>query len=303
MQLSRRASFANSVGDIDATIANIIEFLGKFHPLLVHLPIGFLLLLAVLEWLALRPGWKELTTANRIILLLTIPASLVSVICGWLLAANGDYAANALFWHRWLGTGVAAATIALWIIRQRGWMTAYRRSLVATLLLLTVASHFGGSLTHGSDYLTWPKPRSTEANPRTEEQLLAQPAYGTVIQPIFDKYCISCHGVDKSKGGLRMDNAAHLSKGGDSGSPLDPPGAESSLLGKRLNLPEDHDDHMPPDGKPQLSAAQLTVIKWWLDAGAKTDATPLNALKPTPEILREIQSAMITPSSARADAR
>jgi len=281
----------------------MIEFLGKFHPLLVHLPIGFLLLLAALEWLVLRPGWKELATANRVILLLTIPASLASVICGWLLAVDGGYDANALFWHRWLGTGVAVAVIALWVIRQRGWMTAYRRSLFATLVLLTVASHFGGSITHGSDYLAWPKARSPEANPQTEEQLLAQPAYATVIHPIFDKYCVSCHGADKSKGGLRMDTAALLVKGGDSGSPLDPPGAESSLLGNRLNLPVDDDDHMPPDGKPQLSAAQMTVIKWWLDAGAKTDATTLSALKPTPEILREIQSAMLTPSSARAEAK
>jgi uncharacterized membrane protein/mono/diheme cytochrome c family protein len=301
--LSRQARFANSVGDIDATIANMIEFFGKFHPLLVHLPIGFLLLLGALEWLVLRPGWKELATANRVILLLTIPASLASVACGWLLAVDGGYDATALFWHRWLGTGVAVAVIALWVIRQRGWMTAYRRSLFATLVLLTVASHFGGSITHGSDYLAWPKTRSPEAGPLTEEQLLAQAAYATVIHPIFDKYCFSCHGADKSKGGLRMDTAAHLIKGGDSGSPLDPPGAEASLLGNRLNLPEDDDDHMPPAGKPQLSAAQLAVIKWWLDAGAKTDATTLSALKPTPEILREIQSALLTPSSARAEAR
>jgi len=281
----------------------MIEFLGKFHPVLVHLPIGFLLLLAGLEWLALRPGWRELTTANRIILLLTIPASLASVFCGWLLAASGDFDAKALFWHRWLGTGVAAATIVLWVIRQRGWMTAYRRSLFATLVLLTIASHFGGSLTHGSDYLAWPRVRATQTAPLTEEELLAKPVYATVVQPTFNQYCVSCHGEKKSKGGLRMDTAAHLIKGGDSGSPLDPPGAESSLLGKRLNLPEDHDDHMPPDGKPQLSAAHLTVIKWWLDSGAKTDATTLNALKPPPEILREIQSAMITPSAARAEAR
>lgn len=281
----------------------MIEFLGKFHPLLVHLPIGFLLLLAALEWLALRPSWKELAPANRVILLLTIPASLASVGCGWLLAAHGDYDANALFWHRWLGTAVAVATIVLWVIRQRGWMTAYRRSLFVTLVLLTVASHFGGSLTHGSDFLAWPKPRSPETGSVTEEQLLAQPAYATVIHPIFDKYCVSCHGADKAKGGLRMDSPDLLVKGGDSGSPLDPPGAEYSVLGNRLNLPVDDADHMPPDGKPQLTAAQLTVIKWWLDSGAKTDNTTLSALKPTPEIMREIQAAMIQPSAARAEAK
>lgn len=281
----------------------MIEFLGKFHPLLVHLPIGFILLLAALEWLALRPGWKELATANRVILLLTIPAALASVVCGWLLAGYGGYEANALFWHRWLGTGVAGAAMALWIIHQRGWMRAYRRCLFATLILLAVASHLGGTLTHGSDFLAWPKERAPQSAQLTEEQLLAKPAYATIIQPIFDQYCVSCHGEKKSKAGLRLDSAAHVLKGGDSGPVLEPPGAEYSLLGNRLSLPVDDEDHMPPGGKPQLSTAQLAVVKWWLDSGAKTDGTVLNELKPTPEILRHIQASAMTPSSTRAEAK
>lgn len=268
----------------------MIELIGKFHPLFVHLPIGFILLLAVLEWLAIRPGGRELHVANRIILLLTIPVALASVVCGWLLASNGGYEDQALFWHRWLGTSVAAGAIGLWIVRQRGWMTAYRRGLIVLVFLLTVASHFGGSLTHGSNYLSWRKPPTVELKPLTEAELLAQPVYPLVIQPVFNKYCVSCHGEKKSKGGLRMDTVEHLVRGGDSGSPIDPPGAAYSLLGKRLNLPVDHEDHMPPGGKPQPGAAQLTLIKWWLDAGAPIDGTVAD-LKPTPEIIQAIQSS------------
>lgn len=273
------------------------EFIGKFHPLFVHLPIGFLLLLGALEWLARKPHWKELATANRVILLLAIPVSLASVVCGWLLAEHGGYDATNLFWHRWLGVGVAVATVLLWILRQRGWMTAYRRSLFMTLILLTVASHFGGSLTHGSDFLSWPKKRPAPAKPLTEVELLAQPVYASVIQPVFDKYCVSCHGADKSKGGLRTDTAEHLRKGGDNGSPFEPPGAEKSLLGNRLTLPLDDDDHMPPDGKPQLSESQLVVIKWWLDAGAPMEKT-LGEMNPRPEMLQSIKSASIATSAA-----
>lgn len=281
----------------------MIEFIGKLHPLFVHLPIGFLVLLAALEWLALRPHWKELATANRVILLLTIPVSIASVACGWLLAEDGGYDATNLFWHRWLGTAVAVAAVVLWILRQRNWMTAYRRSLFVTLILLTVASHFGGSLTHGSDFLSWPKKRPAAAQPLTETELLAQPVYATVIHPIFDKYCVSCHGADKAKGGLRMDTVEHLLKGGDTGSPFEPPGAEKSLLGSRLILPLDDDDHMPPDGKPQLSEAQLAVMKWWLDAGAKTDETKLSDLKPSAEVLQNIQTALAPAAKAPADAK
>lgn len=281
-------------------MTNLIEFLGKLHPLFVHLPIGFLLLLAVLEWLALRPGGKELAAANRLILLLTIPAALVSVLCGWLLAADGGYDATVLFWHRWLGTGVAVAVVLLWIIRQRGGLTAYRRTLGATLLLLIIASHYGGSLTHGNDFLAWPKQRAALTLPASEAELLAQPAYAAVIQPIFNQYCVSCHGETKSKGNLRMDTVEHLLKGGDSGSLFEPPGAEKSLLGSRLILPEDDDDHMPPAGKPQLSPAQLAVVKWWIEADAKTDATKLGDLKPTPEILQQLQTALTTTTKAAA---
>jgi len=269
----------------------MLEFLGKLHPLFVHLPIGFLILLGILEWLARRPAGKALAPANRLILIFSIPVSIASVVCGWLLAEDGGYDATNLFWHRWLGVGVAVATVILWIIRQRGWMTAYRRSLFGTLILLTAASHFGGSLTHGSDFLSWPKKRAAPAKPLGEVELLGQPVYASVIHPIFDKYCVSCHGADKSKGGLRMDTVAHLMQGGDSGSLFEPPGAEKSLLGARLSLPLDDDDHMPPDGKPQLSEVQLAVVRWWLNAGAQTDATTLGDLKPSPEILQSIRSA------------
>jgi mono/diheme cytochrome c family protein len=278
--------------EIDTSAAIMIEFLGKFHPLFVHLPIGFLLLLGLLEWLALRPSGKDLAAANRIILLLSIPASIASVVCGWLLAESGKYDASALFWHRWLGVGVAVAVIALWIIRQRSWMTAYRRGLFGTLILLTVASHFGGTLTHGRDFLSWPKPRAANPAPATETELLAQPVFATVIQHIFTKYCVECHGADKSKGGLRMDTVEDLRTGGDSGSLFEPAAPAQSLLAERLKLPLDDDDHMPPDGKPQLSPAQLAAVLWWLDAGAPTDHTTLNQLQPSAEMLRTLQSAL-----------
>ena len=300
IQLSHGLALVNYLTQNAACNEIMIEFLGKLHPLFVHLPIGFLVLLAALEWLALRPRWKDLAPANRIILALTIPASLASVACGWMLAASGSYDANALFWHRWLSTGVAGATVMLWMIRQRGWVTAYRRGLFVTLLLLTVASHFGGTLTHGSDFLSWPKARPPVTKALSETQLLAQPVYATVIHPIFDKYCVSCHGAAKSKGGLRMDTAAHLLKGGDSGSAIQPDGEIQSLLGQRLALPLEDEDHMPPEGKPQLSAVQLAVVRWWLAAGAPLEKT-LGELNPTPDILQHIQSPSGASPSPQAD--
>ncbi|HNQ74561.1 MAG TPA: hypothetical protein PKN95_13285 [Verrucomicrobiota bacterium] len=270
----------------------MIEYLGKFHPLIVHLPIGFLVLLGLFEWLALRPGGRRLRVANRLILLFTIPAALSSVLLGWFMAINPHYEARTLFWHRWLGTLAGVAVLLLWIIRQRGWFTAYRRSLFVTLILLGVAGHFGGSLTHGSGFLSWPKKRLPAAAPVSSEVLLAQPVYSTFIQPLFNDYCISCHGETKSKGGLRLDNAEQVLKGGDSGSLFAPAEGAQTLIGWHINLPEGDEDHMPPDGKPQPSSAQLAVLNWWLKSNRQTQPVTLRELEPGPEILQAIRASI-----------
>jgi hypothetical protein len=45
-------------------------------------------------------------------------------------------------------------------------------------------------------------------------------------------------------------------------------------------LSENHEDHMPPKEKPQLSMAELEILRWWLSQGAdfqqKTSVLPQN---------------------------
>lgn len=267
----------------------MIEFIGRFHPLLVHLPIGFLVLLGAFELLARKSNRQQLTDSSRVVLVLTFPVTVASIVCGWLLAGSGDYEGSNVFWHRWLGTALGLATLVLLALHWCGLFRLYRWALGGTLALLVVASHFGGSLTHGSDFLSWPRKKSAANNSILAGDLGSLPVHSTVIQPILTKYCTSCHGADKIKGGLRLDTVEHLQKGGDSGSPIAPPGATQSLLGQRLALPVDDDDHMPPDGKPQLSEAHLAVINWWLEAGAPVDKT-VQELQPTPEVLKLIEA-------------
>jgi len=267
----------------------MIEFIGKFHPLLVHLPIGFLVVLGVFELLALRSRKPPFTDAVRVVLALAVPVTLASILCGWLLAGSGEYEGSNLFWHRWLGVALGGATFVLLALHWCGLFRLYRWMLWPTLALLVVASHFGGSLTHGSDYLTWPASKPAASHADFSGGNAAQPAFAAVIQPIFNQRCVSCHGPDKTKGKLRLDSREHFLKGGEDGSLIDPPGAKDSLIGKRLALPVDDDDHMPPDGKPQLSPEQLAVIYWWLDAGAPMDKAIQN-LSPTPEILKAMES-------------
>jgi uncharacterized membrane protein/mono/diheme cytochrome c family protein len=263
------------------------EFIGRLHPLLVHLPIGFLVLLGVFEAMACRPRWQSLLAACRVILVITIPVSLVTILCGWLLAGNGDYDRQLLLWHRWLGTGLGVACSGLLALHWRGQVRIYRWALVGTLGLVVAASHYGASLTHGKDFLSWPREKSSASVSGPTGDLRMQVFYAAAIQPIFNRSCVNCHGPNKAKGGLRLNTAANLLAGGESGSPIEPPGATQSLLGKRLALPLDVEEHMPPDGKRQLSASELAIVNWWLDAGAPTEKT-FQELNPPPQILKAL---------------
>src|SRR5690349_5996481 len=89
------------------------QFIGRFHPVLVHLPIGFLFLLGLLELLALRPNSKHLSSASRAILITSVVATLGAALTGWLLAGAGGYNDALLFQHRWAGVAVAVAAIVL----------------------------------------------------------------------------------------------------------------------------------------------------------------------------------------------
>jgi mono/diheme cytochrome c family protein len=87
------------------------------------------------------------------------------------------------------------------------------------------------------------------------------------IQPILQNTCYECHGPKKTKAQLRLDSAAGLKKGGETGAIITPGNSEQSLIVRRL-LGLDDEDRMPKDGDP-LPAAQIALIRAWIDQGAK----------------------------------
>lgn len=86
--------------------------------------------------------------------------------------------------------------------------------------------------------------------------------------PIFEAKCNNCHNEDKSKGGLRMDTYALLVQGGDGGAGLVAGKPDDSLALQRIVLPEDDDEHMPPEGKEQMTAEETALFRWWIQEGA-----------------------------------
>jgi YHS domain-containing protein len=171
--------------------------------------------------------------------------------------------------------------------------------------LLVVAGHFGGSLTHGSDYFVRYAPgpfRSwlggpPQASPiQTNHVEIAQlPVFAGVVRPVLQQDCVPCHGPEKSKGRLRLDTLEGLAKGGKSGPAIVAGKSADSEVIKRMLLPLTDDDHMPPNGKPQPSADDLALLQWWLDSGASSDKQ-VSELKSSPRVTQILAAKFGSPA-------
>lgn len=92
--------------------------------------------------------------------------------------------------------------------------------------------------------------------------------YARQVKPLLADRCYTCHGALKQQAGLRLDTAAALKQGGDSGPAISPGKSSESLLIERLTT-SDADLHMPPEGEGStLNAEELTLLKSWIDQGA-----------------------------------
>ncbi len=99
----------------------------------------------------------------------------------------------------------------------------------------------------------------------------AEPAdYLRDVKPVLSRHCYACHGPDKQRSGLRLDTAAGLRKGGNAGPAVVPGHGSSSRLIQAVTGTGDV-KAMPPKG-PRLDAAEVAVLRAWIDQGAKAPA-------------------------------
>jgi mono/diheme cytochrome c family protein len=94
--------------------------------------------------------------------------------------------------------------------------------------------------------------------------------YTTQIKPLVKSHCQACHGALKQEGNLRLDTAAAMRKGGDSGPAVVAGNAAASLLIVRIAA-TDEASRMPQEGKP-LTAEQVELVRRWIDSGAASPA-------------------------------
>jgi uncharacterized membrane protein/mono/diheme cytochrome c family protein len=264
--------------------ANWEQFLGRFHPLAVHLPIGLLVLLPVLEIAGrVRPALRE--TAG-FVLWLSFAACIGTLTLGYLLAYGSGDAGTLITRHMWGAIALTVGVLACMFTRP-AWISgevlhAYPAMLTLVLATLVWTAHEGGSLTHGSDYLTeympaplkhWIAPGGVSTGALSPDSF-----YAKQIDPIFDANCVSCHGESKTQGGLRLDSYEQLMRGGRDGAVINAGNADRSLLLQRVLLPHGDKHFMPAEGKPPLKPEEIAWIRAWVQQGASPSATSLTGI-------------------------
>ena len=254
-------------------LLSITDFIGHLHPVLVHLPIGILLLAGLFQLLALKPKYASLHGATSIALFWGMISAILSCISGYLLSQSGDYDEELVDTHKWFAIATASISLIAYLFNR--WENEFAKWVILLMIpLIIITGHLGGSLTHGSDYLT--KGFLKEADSTGKEikpiaDVQEANVYADIVQPIFESKCYGCHNKSKKKGGLRLDEPALILKGGKDGEVIKPGNAEESDMMRRLLLPRNEEDHMPPKEKPQLKDNEIALLHWWIATGATFD--------------------------------
>jgi uncharacterized membrane protein/mono/diheme cytochrome c family protein len=350
------------------------RFAGRLHPMLVHVPIGLLLLVPILEFCGIPRRLRHLQATAGFVLWLGTLTAILAAAHGYVLARFDGISGERLMSHQWWGVGTAALAVLTLALRYasvpalpRGVVVPVassgtpttvaapliaRRRAGATILYIlslgglgaamSIAGHLGGQMVYGPNYLssvappaiagylgpmprrgatpsaspaaTTPAPMSVEPTsfpttrssvdrvpasapvvidavivepqPAVDQSFEAttrpatQPAeppladapvtFASSVLPVFSLHCVSCHGPDKVKGGLRLESLAELRVGGDSGDSIVAGNPTASDLYDRMTLPLDDDMVMPPaNAKRRPTSAEIEVVRRWILDGAR----------------------------------
>jgi len=237
-------------------LPRLVAWVGRFHPLVLHFPIVLLLLCAFLGLTGKKVPKQLLTIA--------VLFSLLTAISGFFLGKETALKGDLLFWHQWMGGGLALLA-AIWYGLDA---VNFNRPIITKVLqvvlvgLIFATGHYGGMVTHGEDFLALPTEKRADEIP--ENPLV----YNDVVGRILDNKCVSCHNPNKTKGGLLMTSLDALLAGGEVGNTILPGNPEESEMIRRVHLPMEDEEHMPPDGKQPLNEQEIQILERWIALGA-----------------------------------
>lgn len=284
---------------------DLVSFLGRLHPVVLHLPIGAVFTIVVAEvWLWKSRQHKDLSLLLVLYLFASVTAVL-AVVSGLILSKEDAYGGATLDLHEKLGiaTGVAILAASLFaslaVRLSRGqtdknlWNDTRRWGMFLSMGLITVTGHYGGELTHGRGFLFEYGPAFLQEKRVVEpvEITAETTVFEAAIYPIIDSYCVYCHDDETTKGKLRMDTPEFMLAGGSSGPLFIAGDIENSLMLQRIHLPMEDEEHMPPKEKRQPGEEDIAALSWWIESGASVD---MKLTSPeVPDFIRELIQAEV----------
>ena len=272
---------------------NLIELIGRFHPVLVHLPIGIFVLVIVMDGLTRFDKFAYLSASIRLILGIGILSAILSLVTGYTLSLEGINNQDLVDNHQWTAIGTTALFTAYYFLRQKlmAKRLAHTYSLVLLLVLLAWTGHQGGSLTHGEGFLTEGTldAKTITAAPLDIKDINQAMVYKDLVQYTLNQKCVQCHGSKKQKGKLRLDDLSWIKAGGKNGNLINTTDPSDGELIKRILLDDIDEHHMPPKEKTQLTDAELVIFQWWINAGASFDKS-VAALAPDAKVIKALAS-------------
>src|SRR6188768_335674 len=249
-----------------------LQAVGRMHPLLLHLPIG-LLVISFILWIG-RKNIEATSFQKIFILVLHVTAftAALTALMGFFLSREGGYDENILLKHKILGITTAALSYTLLLLYrsfpERNF--AFGAMMALSTAAMIAGSHFGSNLTRGEGFVWQPL-----RNGNIEEEKITDTSslFTAAIRPILRSKCFSCHNEKKAKGGLIMTTDEKILEGGKNGPVWISGDALNSHIIQKINLPEDEKKHMPPKGKPQLNQEQIDLLFAWIQSGADMKKT------------------------------
>jgi hypothetical protein len=262
----------------------LLQAFGRMHPLLLHLPIGLLLVAALVVFAErfIETGSKEIATF--LLYLVAITCSLTTLM-GLFLSREGGYETEVLQWHKWMGVLLSFLT---WVMIIRPEKKLLRPVLLASCILIVFTGHYGATLTHGESFISAPL---YAYEPVTRTITDSTTVFSAAIEPVLEAKCFSCHNEQKKKGKLVLTSPEAMKKGGKNGKLWIAGKPAHSLIVERLTLPMDAKEHMPPRDKAQLTQDEINFIGLWIEKGADTKRK-LAELAPT-DTLRKLSKRII----------
>jgi hypothetical protein len=235
--------------------------LGRAHPVLLHLPLGLVPALAVLEFGAMllrRPAPRGAVLA---LCWFTVLCAAATIVSGLVLAEEPGYGGDTVFLHKVAGIVLGSLCLVAALCALASNRLPLRVVLLLACVALLPAGHYGGHLTHGEAFLFAPLAKAPPADASE---------FVRTIRPIFQRCCTKCHNPHRFKGELDLSTIEGIQKGGESGEVIEAGKPDESYLVQVCELPEDDDSLMPPKGKqPRPSKHDLDTLRAWIAAGAK----------------------------------